>query len=199
MNVIYRNIWIYRAVMTVLYRELYTKRFNRIIAILSASDRSIVELCFGDICIADHCFRTKKRWKGIDINASFISFAKKRGFDAEYGDIMKLSKLPEADVCIMGGSLYHFHASTMHILSLMLASAPKIIISEPVTNITSIKGVIGNIASKASNAGNGAESFRYTKKTFTEMLETASEQLKFTSDIISEGRDILVRITRNGS
>jgi hypothetical protein len=197
LNIIYKNIWFYRIIMSLLYRGLYTQRFANIINVIGPSDRSILEVCFGDIHIANYCAHTGRKWKGLDINPSFITFAKNKGFDAEYGDISTLDRLPAADECIMAGSLYHFHHATMRVLSLMLASAPVVIISEPVKNITSMMGIIGTIGAFASSAGKGAEHFRYTTQTLTDMFDSASKQLSFSYEIISEGRDLLVRITRN--
>lgn len=197
LNIIYKNIVTYRLIMFFLYRGLYKQRFTSIINLLSDTDRSILEICFGDTCIASHCLKTGRNWQGLDINAAFVASAQAKGLNAQHCDITKIDKLPASDVCIMGGSMYHFHSSVENILSLMLNSAPVVIISEPVKNLSSMKGPVGKIAALASNAGKGAEHFRYNRLTFTDMLEKLSKKLFFTSEIISEGRDLLVKITRN--
>lgn len=197
LNIIYKNIFFYRLIMSILYRGLYRQRFTAIVDLFNDADRSILEICFGDIHIASHCLRTGRNWKGLDFNASFVEYAITKGFDAQLCDITKVDMLPKSDICIMGGSMYHFHTSVKRILSLMLASAPVVIISEPVKNITSMNGGIGILAALASNAGKGAEHFRYNHQTFIDMLDQLSKQLFFTSEIIDEGRDILVKITRN--
>jgi hypothetical protein len=194
MSFIYWNIWIYRFVMNVLYAGKYKKRFKDITALLGPHDRSVVELCFGDWYIAMHCRKSGKTWKGFDMNKSFVARAIGKGFSAEAVDLLATGSLPRADVCIMAGSLYHFHEAIDRVLPLMLACAPKIIISEPVKNVSARSGFTGAIAGYLSNAGNGGERFRYTRESLTAMLDVYKEKYAFTYEKLSEGKDLLLKI-----
>ncbi|SVE02435.1 uncharacterized protein METZ01_LOCUS455289, partial [marine metagenome] len=82
----------------------YSKRFQDIIELLEEKDRNVLELCFGDIYIAKHCKITGRNWLGLDLNQSFVEFAKYNGFEAERKDLMENESLPGSDVCIMIGS-----------------------------------------------------------------------------------------------
>jgi hypothetical protein len=183
--------------MNVLYLGKYTDRFRDIIEILDQKDLTIVELCFGDIYIAQHCKNTGKRWMGYDINPSFVDFAVRKGYNAGIVDLFSLESLPSADVCIIAGSLYHFHHHIDALMRLMLSSSKKIVISEPIKNITSTRGIVGSLAACASNAGKGNENFRYTRGTLLNMLDLYRKRYNFNYTVISEAKDLLLQITHD--
>jgi hypothetical protein len=193
-SLIYRNIWIYRLIMNVLYLGRYRQRFQDITNELGPRDNNIIELCFGDIYIATYCKESARDWVGYDINDVFVNHALKHGHNAVSMDILSLEKLPRADVLIFAGSLYHFHENMHKIWQLMTSSASKIILSEPVKNITSIKNCVGKIGARASTVRNGAEAFRFDRDSLIEMLDYFKETYNFTYEILSEKKDILIII-----
>jgi hypothetical protein len=195
MSFIYSNIYVYRFIMNLLYFGKYKRRFSAITALIENKDRKLVELCFGDIFIAAYCKKMSKTWVGYDINKSFVDHAVCKGFEAHTADLLSVESLPSADVCILSGSLYHFHDSMDQIFSLMMTCAPKIIISEPVRNITSRQGLIGKIAACLSNVGKGSEIFRYNYDSFIQNLDYYKKKYKFKYEILSEGKDLLIKIT----
>lgn len=191
---IYRNIWIYRLVMNMLYHGRYRQRFKDITNQIEEKDHTVVELCFGDILIASYCRETDRSWIGYDINEVFVDYALKFGHNAVCTDILSLENLPRADVLIFAGSLYHFNGNMHKIWELMTSCSKKIILSEPVRNITSLKNGIGKIGARASTVKNGAESFRFDRNSLTEMLNRFQEPYHFSYQIISEKKDILITI-----
>jgi hypothetical protein len=193
-SLIYRNIWIYRLVMNLLYLGRYRRRFKDITNLLEQKDNNIVELCFGDIIIAEYCKESARHWVGYDINDVFVNFALKHGHNAVSTDILSLESLPDADVLIFAGSLYHFNENMHKIWQLMTSCASKIILSEPVKNITSIKNFVGKIGARASTVRNGAEAFRFDRRSLIEMLDRFKETYNFTYEIVSEKKDILIII-----
>ncbi len=195
-SIIYNNIYFYRLVMNLLYSARYNQRFKDVFLRISDSDSSVLDLCFGDIYIAGKCREQGKRWQGYDLNESFVNNAVKSGFNAEVKDLLKLKELPQVDVCIMSGSLYHFNDVLDDVLLKMLRCAPKVIISEPIKNISSQKGLPGKLAQIFTNAGKGSESFRFNEKSFIEMLDKYSEKYNFSYTVVSADRDILVEIKR---
>ena len=194
MSIIYRHILLYRAIMNALYFGHYKKRFNDITALFEQEDRRVVELCFGDIYIASHCRKTGKAWIGYDMNTSFVAHAIGKGFTAQAVDLFIVESLPAADVCIIAGSLYHFHHSLDKLFLLMLASAPKIIISEPVSNWTSRQGWVGKVSASLTNAGKGQEHFRFNRESLIQILDYYKKKYKFSYEIQSEGKDVLIKI-----
>lgn len=190
---IYKRIWIYRLIMSFLYLGRYRQRFQDIIALMTPEDHRIIELCFGDIYIAEYCKKTSRQWTGYDINDVFVNYALERGHNAVSADILSLKKLPPADVLIFAGSLYHFNENLDHIWQLM-TGATKIILSEPIKNITSAKNFMGKIGARASAVRNGAEAFRFERDSLIEMLDYFQETYNFTYEIVSEKKDILIII-----
>lgn len=176
--------------MNFLYGMKYKKRFENIISLINNEEKDIVELCFGDIFIAKYAKKNNKNWKGFDINDSFVSYAIAEGFDATNKNIL-LDSIPKSDVCIMAGSLYHFIDNIEFVLGKMLKSSKKVIISEPIKNLSNNK-YIGFFAKKSANAGNGEEEFRFTEISFLNILNQYKIKLSFEYEIIKKDRDILV-------
>ena len=193
-SLIYSNIWIYRTMMNVLYSGRYKRRFEEVIALVGPDDRNVLELCFGDTYIAEFCRDTARTWTGLDINQDFIEFAQRKGHDARMADISSMESLPPADVCIMMGSLYHFNQNTANLFHKMLSSSNRLIISEPVRNLSSRSGVIGKMARYSANAGKGHEHFRFSRTTLISKMDEIRQEVDFTYEIISENRDILIVI-----
>lgn len=193
-SLIYRNIWIYRLVMNVLYLGRYRQRFRDVIGELGPADRHIVELCFGDIFIAAFCKKSGRNWVGYDINDAFVKHALKQGYNAVSANVLTMESLPRADVLIFAGSLYHFNENRHKIWELMTSCATRIILSEPVKNITSMKNIMGRIGARASTVRNGAEAFRYDRDSLIQMLDYFQEKHKFTYKIVSEKKDMLITI-----
>jgi hypothetical protein len=199
---IYRHLVIYRFIMNILYGGRYKERFYQVIEQIKdlPANSQILELCFGDTYIADYCKKNGHRWKGIDLNKYFVSKAQNLGYDALYGDLVTCQKLPKANVCIMVGSLYHFHPNTFSMLSKMLEAADTIIISEPVSNLSSRKGVIGFFAKRAASVGKGHETFRYDAASFTAMIGECSALLNYRiASTRAYGKDLIIKFIKNGS
>jgi hypothetical protein len=107
-SIVYKNIYVYRLIMNILYGMKYKKRFDNIINLIESTEQDIIELCFGDIYIAKYAKENNKNWIGYDINQSFIDYANSCGYNAINKNIILMDKLPKNDLCIMVGSLYHF-------------------------------------------------------------------------------------------
>jgi hypothetical protein len=167
--------------MNLLYRGRYRKRFHCVENCLGQSD--VVELCFGDIYLARFCKKNKLKWTGYDINPDFVKHARRREYNAICADISKLEQFEPAGNCVMMGSFYHFFDNFEEILAKMLTCADRIIISEPVKNISAGKGVVGKIAQSSSDVGEGREAFRFNEKTLTGTLDLYKEKLSFNYSI----------------
>jgi hypothetical protein len=185
--------------MNVLYLGKYRRRFRPIEKMLTdvPEGRKVLELCFGDIEIATFCRRKNLDWKGFDINPHFVDYASSLGFNASHVDLTQAS-LPQADVCIMAGSLYHFHSNVAKILTKMLEAAPVIIISEPVLNLSSMPGILGFLARKSANVGKGDEIFRFNHHSLMEEVQTfCNRSSAHITAQIDAGKDLVIKIERN--
>jgi len=186
--------------MNILHLGRYKDRVRLITQLLNEGDKSVVELCFGDIILAKYCAESGRDWKGIDFNEEFVRYAKKSGFDAELKDVNELDRLPQADVCIMIASLYQFAGNFKRIIKLMLDSSKKVIIAEPTQNVSQLPGFIGKIAKKMTNAGQGDENFRFTEETFVNTMEDLSREFQFNYNIVArENRETVVVLEPNES
>jgi len=188
--------------MNVLYLGKYKQRFKPIIEEIEKlpPHSEILELCFGDVLIAEYCQRTNYHWKGIDLNEVFVKHAKKAGHEAYHDDLSTLEVLPTSNLCLMIGSLYHFHPNTESILTKMFNSSDAIILSEPVINLSASKGLIGYFARRNANAGKGPEVFRYNESSLMKLLSDYC--VKFNCKIVSVktlGKDLLIKLIKNGN
>ena len=179
----------------------YRKRFKKIELLLTKlGPSSVLELCFGDTYIAAYCKRNDIQWQGVDINMSFVSTAVRKGYSAWQADLTCVKNLPNADVVVMSGSLYHFNEQIHTLLKLVLESTSNFILSEPIKNISSSKGIIGKMAHLLSNAGKGKESFRYDENSLIQMLDRESKLLFFRYEVLDYfKKDILIAIKKNGT
>ena len=199
---IYRHIRIYRLIMNILYLGKYKRRFTPVIQQLNqlAPGTKVLELCFGDIYIAEFCRKAAFQWTGIDLNPHFVDQAKKLGYHALIQDLTGLQSFPKAQVCIMMGSLYHFHPNTEVILGKMFQAADIVIISEPVLNLSSKNGLLGFFAKNSANVGKGDKAFRYTRASFLFLLEKKKDLLNYRIlSLQDEGKDLIVKLIKNGS
>lgn len=186
--------------MNILYLGRYKRRFRPVIQQINnlPQNSSMLELCFGDVYIAQFCRQAGYRWKGLDVNNNFVKTAQRMGFDAYYEDLAKLEVFPKADVCIMMGSLYHFHPDTGSMLKKMFNASRMVVISEPVSNLSSQTGLIGFLAKRSANAGKGHEPFRYNKQTFIAMIEKNGGVLGYHVTAVKDhGKDIIVKLQKN--
>ena len=198
-SLVYRNIFIYRLVMNILYLGQYKKRFDPVIEEIKTFPAGIrvLELCFGDIYVAGFCRKAGYSWTGLDISVDFVRMAKRLGFDAREADLIDLKALPAANVCVMMGSLYHFHLLSGSLLSRMFESSQTVILSEPISNLSTRKGLIGWLAKKAANAGRGHEEFRYNRETFLKVLNDNSKTAGYRIEVLEDRRrDMVVKLTK---
>lgn len=192
-SLIYSNIHVYRFVMNLLYKGAYRERFTNIIELVHPETRSLCELCFGDTFIAEWCRSKGIQWTGIDINHRLCDRARKLGFNALQGDISSL-ELPEADVYVMAGALYHFHRDLSSLFNSILHRTNRFILLEPVRNLSSEPGVIGWWARRSANPGTGHAAFRYDKQSLLAAVHEQQRRIGFELRLVSCDRDLLLDI-----
>ena len=182
--------------MNILYLGGYSNRFKDVIScakFLKNKDK-ILELCFGDIYIAQWAKSAGLKYIGIDVNEVFVRYALGKGIDARLEDLHTISKLPDASVAVMLGSLYHFHNDLRKFVDLVMASAQRFIISEPVKNLSSHKGLIGWIARRSAKVGHENKSFRYDEHVLIDAL-TLVCGAQYTIQVLKKGKkDIIIEL-----
>jgi hypothetical protein len=194
-SVIYSSIFNYRLMMQLLYKGHYYKRFERIQPLIKGN--TVTELCFADTVIATYCKKNNIRWTGIDLQAAFVNNALKKGFNAQLQDIQSLTTFEKADTLIVAGSLYHFQNDLENLFKKMLAAAPRIIISEPIINLSNRNGIIGKLAKASANVKGKKQAFRFTELTLKNALTVWSKQLNFKYEVVEQfNKDLIIVIQK---
>lgn len=195
-SLIYKNIYLYRLLMNLLYLGGYKNRHQILFKHFHPCN-SMLELCFGDTLLAKFCKKNNINWKGIDLNKGFTDRALRKGYDAMNYDITELEVFPKVDLCVMVGSLYHFADFTDSIFKKILNASDRVIISEPIKNLSDKKGLIGYIAKHSASPGKKHEIFRYNEISFLELIEKMKNEFNFKYRIIERYRkDLVIEITK---
>jgi len=193
-GLIYRHVLIYRVVLNLLYLGRYRQRFDRVLARLDRRrDKRLVELCFGDIYIAQWCVKHRIEYLGIDVNPSFVNWARARGHNVLRADLRERPPLGASDVVVIAGSLYHFHDILDEFIHWAMASTRRLIIAEPIRNWASRNDVWGRIAGRLANAGAGPENFRYDANSLRGELARVSEG-RYSVDCSVYGKDAIAEL-----
>lgn len=184
--------------MNIIYLGKYNQRFKLVTDLLNPKkDKTVLELCFGDILIAQWCKFNRIKWTGLDINKKFIKNARSYGFNAIYRDILKFKNLPKSDVVIMMGSLYQFNKKLDDLIKLIMRSTSKFIISEPISNLSTSNSLLGYFAKRATKVGKGNEMFRYNYDNLKIELKKACNNNFIISEIKRTKKDLIIIIKKN--
>jgi hypothetical protein len=183
--------------MNLLYRGRYRARFRRVLERIGPDVGSVCELCFGDTFIAEACRDRCIRWTGVDVNPSFCDRARRLGFPVIEGDLMSVD-LPNADVYLMVSALYHFHDDAPDLFDAIFRRTRRLIVFEPVRNLSSSRGLLGGVARTATDPGTGPVSFRYDESSLLELAHDLERRRGLAFDAVPSGRDLLVDLRQAG-
>jgi hypothetical protein len=180
--------------MWLLYRSEFKRRWTDVCGLLRDDEQNVLELCFGDVAVAEYCRSHGKAWTGLDVSEAFVAHARRKRFDARRWNVAQDRTLPRCDVCVMMGSLYHFSDDLVGLFRRIRAAAPRVIVSEPVRNWTHAKGWPAFLARKLTRAGRREETFRFDERSLRTALETLKNELGFSYRIVSASRDMVVEV-----
>lgn len=193
-SIIYRNLWLYRLIMHLLYRGGYMTRFERVFSLVRDADETVLELCFGDTVVAEFCGRAGKKWIGSDVSDTFVSHAVKRGFDARKQNILNVQEFPRCDVCIMMGALYHFDKQLPDLFRRIKNASSRFILSEPTRNWACSRGLLGFLARKFTRAVGREENFRFNDRSLISVIDSLKDEIGFTYRVADTSRDMTVEV-----
>jgi len=159
-GIVYWHPSLYRAAIKRLYRQHYADRYERISRLIPDGSE-VLELCMGDAHLfSAHLRQRDVRYTGIDFNPAFVRNARRQGIDARLADI-RAEAIPEADCIVMHGSLYHFIPDHERLLERMLEAARRrLIVAEPVENLSAGRGFMAFASRIATSAGGGTSTER---------------------------------------
>jgi len=194
---VYTNLTIYRFILNILYLGQYKNRFLSITnSINLKEDEKIVELCFGDILIANWCHKNNILWHGIDINDNFIKTAKNNNHSVQKKYVDDQIILPENNLVIIAGSLYHFNKSIINFIDNILSQTSKLIILEPIFNLSNLK-LLNKLLKYSSNIESKSHNFRYTKENLINVFNNLDKNKFKVSISRPNWKDLLIVIKKN--
>src|SRR5450759_3662099 len=190
---IYSNPVLYNLVMRVLYGSHFEDRYRALIDEIP-DGTPVVDLCCGGCYIYSHYIKPKQvEYLGLDLSPRLIQSAQRRGIQARQFDVWN-DPIPPADIVMMQASLYHFIPHTGPIIQRMLASAhQKVLISEPVQNLSSsdnpILAAIGRLGTRPGGETDLYKGQRFVEQTL--MVVFASTGALERSFLIPGGREMI--------
>jgi hypothetical protein len=192
-GLLYRNIHLYRFGMSLLYGGGYRERFKRVCAHIPANTGSVTELCFGDIHVAEWCVQRHIEWTGVEFSEVFCNYARTREHRVICGDVCKVD-LPDADLFIVMGSLYHFHGHLDRLFDRIFEKSKRLLISEPVVNLSNRNALLRTLGALVADPGVGSADFRFDRSALLGALDGQARRLGLSVTLLEEGRDLIATV-----
>ncbi len=148
---IYANPTLYHLFMRLLYGKNFNARYQAVVDEIPERI-SVVDVCAGDAYLfSNYLIKKTIRYTALDNSPYFLKWAQKKGIDYRKINIL-CDEIPKGDVVVMMASLYQFIPKEKEILhKLILSARQKVIISEPISNLTSSHiGIVARIANRLS-------------------------------------------------
>lgn len=179
----------YRLLERILYGRSYRRHYEALSR--EIGNLRVLELCCGDCQIVDYL--KGNVYRGIDINPRFVNYARRKGLSVSLQDVM-VSEIPFDECILIHNSLYQFYPHHKQLIRKALESAKKkLIISEPVFNLTSSKNrIVSSIAKRATRVGDMSSAKRFNRE---EMEEIFKEHHATTIQFL--GRNLMGVIVHN--
>jgi Methyltransferase domain len=158
---LYWSPWVYRLVMRALYGRAYDERY-RVVADLVPDGSHVVDLCCGcGYLYTEFLAKRGIAYTGVDLLPAMTRVLRQRPVQLVHGGVLDLVTLPTGDICLMLGSLYHFHPREADVLCRMAASAPRALLLEPVKNLNqSASRTVRLLSGAATYIGGTRSSYR---------------------------------------
>jgi trans-aconitate methyltransferase len=172
-SIVYRSQMVYEIAMLLIYRQHYHARY-RAIADLIPTGAKVLDLCCGPAVLFTRYLAQKNVvYTGLDRNERFVAAGSAKRVRMILGDLSELTQLPAAEFVIMQGSLYHFLPDRVSAVidKMLAASKQKVIIAEPVRNLSASRmSWLAILARHQSNAGYGPSVFRFDARSLATAL-----------------------------
>jgi hypothetical protein len=147
----------YSVAMRLLYGSHFRDRYRAVAAEVPAG-ASVVDVCAGDAYLYRAFLRGRvSSYLALDGSAAMVEGSRRRSVDARLHDLWH-DPVPEADVVILQGSLYQFIPHADRIIAQLLAAARlKLVISEPVRNLSGSRHAwLAGLSRRLTDPGDGA-------------------------------------------
>ncbi len=182
--------------MRLLYIGTYHERYEAV-ARRVPEGASVVEFCCGCGYLYEKFLAQKHvGYIGVDLLPRMLSRLRKLGVPVIAGDLLSM-QTPAADICVMLGSLYHFHPKEGVLLGAMARSGRAILL-EPVKNHSFDGNPISRWLGQAlSYIGDTSSSYRLTPDALDALLAEGGVEVIFDTLILG-GKYRLVEFRKRG-
>ncbi len=176
---LYSYPFLYSLAVRLLFGKNFRNRYNAV-AELIPDMAEVVDVCSGDCRLYLDFLRHKGvRYIGLDNSPEFISWATGKGISAKLFNILT-DDVPISDYVVMQSSLYQFIPRQRDIVEKLLCSSrKKVIISEPVRNLSASNiSLLAKFSRYMTRPKYGGETYlgkRFNKTGLTELFNSYAE------------------------
>ena len=193
-TVLYKSALLYELLMVILYGRHYSGRY-KVIADMIPAQSSVLDLCCGPAVLYHRYLHQKSvAYTGLDLSETFIKHLSARGGQGQVWDLRESAALPGADYVVMQASLYQFLPDPQPIVDRMLRAARrKVILAEPVRNITSSKlAPLAFLGRHFTDPGDGQSAHRFTEDTLDRFFSRYASRLNMAFSIPGGREKVIV-------
>lgn len=135
---LYKNPFLYNSAMRLLYGSHLSSKYEAVLDFIKETD-SVLDVCCGPVSLAPY-LPADKKYLGIDNSLAFQKQAFKKGIPFQLANAF-FEPLPSSfQVVTLLSSLYQFKPHTQTFINKLLSLAEdKLIITEPIANVSSSK------------------------------------------------------------
>lgn len=178
-SIIYKNIYLYRFIMYFYTYGNYFKDYQVIFSLFPSNSKKVIELCFGDIYLANICKQNQIDWTGYDISNYFVENAKKHNFNAIKSNLHEYNIDIACDAIIISRSLYQFKDVLDSFFKNLLKCSKNIIICESLNSFGNSKNkVFRMIAQYLTHSGDSDHVYRYNENSILKDIDYLCNKYK---------------------
>ena len=157
----------------------YFKDYQVIFSFIPSNSKKVIELCFGDIYLANICNQNQIDWIGYDISNFFVENAKKRNFNAIKANLHDHKIDTACDAIIISRSLYHFKDVLDSFFEKLLKCSKNIIICESLSSFGNSKNrAFRTIAKYLTHSGDSDHVYRYNENSILKDINYLCDKYK---------------------
>lgn len=171
---VYSNRVLYHVAMRLLYGRYFEARYAAIAEEVPQGS-TIVDVCAGDCYLyLGHLRHKGVAYLGLDISPQLVRWARSHGAPAKEFDLWR-DQVPTAEVVVLQASLYQFVPYVEAIMhKLLCAARDKLVVSEPIHNLSASGGRlfawVARYLTAPNSAGEGYVGERFDCQSLTTLF-----------------------------
>jgi hypothetical protein len=171
---VYSHRVLYHVAMRLLYGRYFEARYAAVAEEIPRGSM-VVDVCAGDCYLyLKHLRHKEVSYLGLDISPRLVRWARRHGASAQEFDLWK-DEVPTAEIVVLQASLYQFVPHVEAIMhKLLYAARGKLVVSEPIHNLSASGGrLFGRVArylTAPNSAGEGYVGERFDRQSLTALF-----------------------------